>query len=724
MASEPTAASDQERQLDEVIASYLEAEESGQALDPETLLSRHPELAAGLRQFFANREQLDRLAAPLRSLVQSPGAEEVSPPGDLAVDFGGYTLLTVLAQGGMGVVFKARQKSPNRLVALKSIRADRLASDSDVRRFRNEAETVANLDHPHIVPIYEVGEANGQLYFSMKLMEGGSLGEHLRQFQNDPKAAARLLITIARAVHHAHQRGVLHRDLKPSNILLDTRGQAHVSDFGLAKRVGLDATLTDTGAIVGSPSYMAPEQARGKKGTTTTATDVYGLGAILYAVLAGRPPFQDDTPLDTLAQVQGREPERLSGLNRHVDRDLETICLKCLEKEPNRRYASAEAVADDLERWLAGKPIAAQSVGRLEQLWRWCKRNRALAVAVSLISFAMCAVTVMSILFAIREAAHAQLLKEEKEQTEAALDKAKTHRLLEEETGRRAMDSFGTIIGHWDPRAVQSREQLVRAQLESLLTAERFYKWLIDEENPDPAVRMRTSRAYLGLAKICSVRNDPEREEYYHSKWRATVDQLVTDYPDDAGFAREIAGRFFTSGALAHLRGNATQAHEHFGRAAAQYRRVLALNPDIHALDGVAWFLVNCPDETFRDIPLALTIAQEILPRQPRNDNLWFLLAISQYRSGLWHEAIATADKAAKLFETPDPWSLLAAAASHHKLGEPAEARRKFAQADAFIRRERSGEWPLEKFRSEVALVLGVSQAAGHPADKSPRTRR
>jgi WD40 repeat protein len=392
--------------LAEVVTAYLKALEAGQVPDPEQWLRRYPELASQLAEFFAGQEQLDRLAAPLRALAPAPPGEPKEPPGaarqatpapgDTAVSapqsrersFGDYELLEEVARGGMGIVYKARQLSLNRIVALKMILTGQLAFPVEVQRFRSEAEAAAYLDHPHIVPIYEVGEHQGQPYFSMKFIEGGSLGQEnvaRRGAENaetsplrSPRLCAQLLATVARAVHYAHQRGILHRDLKPGNILLDAQGQPYVTDFGLAKRVEGDSSLTQSGAIVGTPSYMAPEQAAGDK-HLTTAADVYSLGAILYELLTGQPPFRAETPLDTLIQVRQQEAVRPRVLNPRVERDLETICLKCLEKEPQRRYGSAEALAEDLERWLKGEPIVARQSGAWERAVKWAKRRPAVA---------------------------------------------------------------------------------------------------------------------------------------------------------------------------------------------------------------------------------------------------------------------------------------------------------------------------------------------------------
>jgi tetratricopeptide (TPR) repeat protein len=287
----------------------------------------------------------------------------------------GYEILAELGRGGMGIVYQARQIALNRMVALKVVKSAEFASEAELIRFQNEAEAVARLDHPHIVPIYEVGQAAGQRYFSMKLVPGSSLDKRLGDFTLDVKASARLVATIAEAIHHAHQRGILHRDLKPANILIDDRRQPHITDFGLARQIESESGLTHSGYPVGTPSYMSPEQVKGEKGSFTTATDVYGLGSILYALLTGHAPFVGSSLVETLDKVRGDAPEPPARLNARVSRDLEIICLKCLEKDPQRRYPSAQALADDLKRWLGGEPIEARPVGLATRTWMWCWRN-------------------------------------------------------------------------------------------------------------------------------------------------------------------------------------------------------------------------------------------------------------------------------------------------------------------------------------------------------------
>jgi eukaryotic-like serine/threonine-protein kinase len=397
--------SEREERLDAAIAAYYQALESGQPVDRAAFLAGYPDLADELTSFLNDKAAFERRAgatvpAPAEAPTLAPAAPQGSPAGPSGPEtvryFGDYELLAEIARGGMGVVYRARQVSLNRPVALKMILAGQLASATDVQRFHAEAEAAGNLDHPHIGPIYEVGTHEGQHYFSMKLVAGSSLASVGRAWagtRQGRRRIAELVATIAHAVHHAHQRGVLHRDLKPSNILLDAEDRPHVTDFGLAKRVTSDSRLTQSNSIAGTPAYMAPEQAAGKKGLTV-AVDVYGLGAVLYELLTGRPPFQAETPFDTLRQVLEDEPARPRDVNPAIEPDLETICLKCLRKEPERRYGSTQDLALDLQRFLDDEPILARSAGAVERVARWCRRNPALAGAGMTVLLLLVAVAV------------------------------------------------------------------------------------------------------------------------------------------------------------------------------------------------------------------------------------------------------------------------------------------------------------------------------------------
>jgi WD40 repeat protein len=399
--------SEREDCINEAIASYLEQAAAGSPPEREAFLEHYPDLVDELRAFLDDHGRFARAAGRTEDLAREPetlGATSIHPALATVRYFGDYQLLAEIARGAMGVVYRARQVSLNREVALKMILAGQLASADDVARFRREAEAAAHLDHPHIVPIYEVGEHEGQHYFAMKLVEGGSLAAKAAELVASPRRAAALLARVSRAVHYAHQHGILHRDLKPSNVLLDGEGTPYVSDFGLAKRIEGDSGLTQSGAIVGTPSYMAPEQAAARK-DVSTATDVWSLGAILYELLTGRPPFRAATPLDTLLQVLEREPDRPRLLNPRADRDLETVCLKCLEKDPGKRYSSAEALAVDLERWTRGEPIEARPVGRVERAWRWCRRNPAVAALSAAAAALLVAVAIVSSVGYVRTAA-------------------------------------------------------------------------------------------------------------------------------------------------------------------------------------------------------------------------------------------------------------------------------------------------------------------------------
>jgi serine/threonine protein kinase/tetratricopeptide (TPR) repeat protein len=299
-------------------------------------------------------------------------------------DVGDYELLQEIGRGAQGVVYRARQKSLNRAVALKIIGLGHWASEAHVKRFRLEAEAAAKLDHPSIVPIHEIGESDGSCYFSMQLIEGRPLEEVVKRQPMPVRVATELVAKLARCVHYAHERGILHRDIKPGNILLDAKGEPHLTDFGLARLVETESTVTRTTEALGTPSYMAPEQAQGNNGQLTSATDVYGLGAVLYHLLTGQPPFAGGTTYETIRLLLDTEPRQPRLLNSKISRDISTICLKSLEKDPQRRYSSALGLAEDLERWLKHEPIQARRTGVLIRANKWMRRQPAIAALIAL----------------------------------------------------------------------------------------------------------------------------------------------------------------------------------------------------------------------------------------------------------------------------------------------------------------------------------------------------
>ena len=319
----------------------------------------------------------------------APDTKKAARAVELLGELGDYELLEEVGRGGQGVVFRARQKSLNRTVALKVISLGQWASKAHLKRFRLEAEAAASLEHPGIVPIHEVGERDGSCYFSMKFVEGGQLDEVVRRVPMSIRQAAELIAKVARTVHYAHEHGILHRDIKPGNILLDAKGEPHLTDFGLARLVETESTITRTLEVLGTPSYMAPEQAVGNNAAVSSATDVYGLGAVFYQLLTGQPPFAGGTTYETIKLLLDTEPRQPRLLNPKIDRDLSTICLKCLEKDPKRRYSSALALAEDLERWLKHEPILARHTGIFTRGKKWVRRNPTSALlAASLVALA------------------------------------------------------------------------------------------------------------------------------------------------------------------------------------------------------------------------------------------------------------------------------------------------------------------------------------------------
>jgi len=381
----------EDKQAIDLLDDYLSRLQAGERPDRDQLLREHPDLAPALEHL----ELMEGIASDLFEGPRPPTPTD-TPTLDATIpfastgpqtpgDFGSYELLEEIGRGGMGVVYKARQKGLDRTVAIKMILAGHLASPEHVRRFRAEARAAAGLRHPHIVDIHEVGQLHGRHYFVMEHIDGVSLAQRIASEPLGVEAAVRLIEQVARAVGHLHGQGIVHRDLKPSNILLDVDERPFVTDFGLAKVFAPGAEMTSTGAILGTANYMAPEQASGHSAEAAPASDVYSLGAILYELLTGRPPFQEDNPFDTLMQVLSREPTLPRQLNRRIPRALEMICLKCLSKSPDDRYGSADQLADDLEHFRRREPLVARPPSVVQRLASWSRREPALAARLAVL---------------------------------------------------------------------------------------------------------------------------------------------------------------------------------------------------------------------------------------------------------------------------------------------------------------------------------------------------
>lgn len=401
MTSHAADSSAHDDRVNEAIAAYLQAVEAGQIVERDAWLAGHPEIAAELALFLDDCDRFAAAVKPVAPPIDSRHAETLGENQTGAAGpigrFSDYELLEELARGGMGVVFRARQVSLNRIVAVKMILAGQLASNDDKRRFLAEAEAAASLQHPNIVAIHEVRVQDEQHYFSMDFIDGTSLAAIARDAPITAERAAAYVRTIADAIAYAHDRGILHRDLKPSNVLIDRDDRPRITDFGLAKKLEGGPELTSTGQILGTPAYMPPEQAAGRHEEIGPASDVYALGAILYELLCGRAPFRGETPLETLKRVLEEEPIAPRLLNSKLPRDLETICLKCLQKDPRRRYPSAQELAQDLASFQAGEAIRARPPGAAERAGRWFRKQRR-SVAVAIVTAGLAAVVLGSTL--------------------------------------------------------------------------------------------------------------------------------------------------------------------------------------------------------------------------------------------------------------------------------------------------------------------------------------
>ncbi|TWU56526.1 Serine/threonine-protein kinase PrkC [Rubripirellula tenax] len=630
----------------------------GHTTRPDADAESHDGRALGVTLSVRSTVQAGDLDDTVDTLDESAGPRvlPVRTASKVLADFGDYELLDEIARGGMGVVFRAKQKSANRVVALKRILAGRFASDEEVQRFYAEAESAARLDHPNIVPVFDVGVESGHHYFSMGFVDGQSLNANIHQGPTPVRRAAQLVETIASAVGYAHDQGVIHRDLKPANVLLSRDGVPRVTDFGLAKQVGSSRDLTATGQIMGTPSYMPPEQASGQTATVGPAADIYALGAILYALLTGRPPFQAASAIETIRQVLEEEPLSPSTLNADVDRDLETICLKCLQKDSVQRYATAGELGDELSRYLSGEPIHARPVSRVERTWRWCKRNRLVAGLMAGIGFSLVIGICLSTYFAMLANARArraqegtqiavatletmintlqtglaripaarelrqQLLRDSLSDLQRVSGEVKSQARVDLSTAK-VLTSLGLIFSEFGDDEGKSMSAEARDHLQRSVA---IYQQLRNQ-NDKPSLKRLHANALNQLGNLFINDNQIDSAETSLTQSIDLFQSLLADDPDNETIAYESTYPINNLGDIDAIRGNFEAALVHFETAVAMHRRLRSdTGENLRRLEGLADSLMRAGDAC-HDLK--------------RNDGALRYFAESKDLSRRWYEA-------------------------------------------------------------------------------------
>lgn len=587
-------------------------QQRGATVVPETLQRRFPGYESEVRQLFGLTSAVEEGSADQSQQTLVPGdgsGHAVADVADQSVSkqgrLGDYELLSELGRGGMGVVYKARQCSLNRLVALKTVIAGTGAGREDILRFRNEAEAAANLRHPGIVGVYEVGECEGRHFYSMEFIEGHDLSRLIRQNSLPGQQAAGYVRQLADAVQYAHERGVLHRDLKPQNVLLDAAGVLRITDFGLAKRVHADSQLTGDFSIMGTPSYMPPEQADPRCGRAGPWSDIYALGAVLYELLTTRPPFRADNPLETMRQVLQEEPIAPRLLNPRIAKDLETICLKCLEKAPSRRYESAQALSAELTRFLEGRPILARPLGRAQRLWRLCRRHPRESMLTGL---------VVSAIVAGVAGVGWQWLR-----AEANLQRAtRNFDLL-----GRAADEMLVVVEEWVTRTPPRSE----AQQQKLYSSLKLFETFLQEEPANRAAQMRLAETHLRVAEIRRLLRQ-QAQALHHYRESVRIYHELSESGSDAGVQLALAGALDWLGNMEREGERPEVAAVAFEEALQIQRKLAAGSASGQVLGSLAKTLYNRgllrlqnsdPGGSERDFVESIAVSERALQEVPAN---------------------------------------------------------------------------------------------------------
>jgi tetratricopeptide (TPR) repeat protein/tRNA A-37 threonylcarbamoyl transferase component Bud32 len=763
LARQPGLEADAETVLHLIYNEIVLRTEAGESPRCEEYLHRFPHLAEQLELQFELEGVL--LPGPRPRPDGSETTPGVSPSPPSATDrpgIPGYSIVGELGRGGMGVVYRARQERLNRTVALKMILAGEHAPPEAGIRFLGEAEAVARLHHPNIVQVHAFGEHDGRPYLEMEYVAGGSLADRLDGTPWSAREAARLVETLARAIQEVHRLGVVHRDLKPANVLLATDGTPKIADFGLAKWLDVESGLTRTDHVVGSPSYMAPEQAEGKAGAVGPAADVYALGAILYELLTGRPPFRAATALETLEQVKSAEPVSPRRLRPGLPRDLETVCLKCLRKEPARRYDSASDLAEDLRRFGEGEPIRARPVGALEWAWRWCRREPAqAALAAALVAgFLGVATQWWRAERHLRREVDAhrasQVAHAREQEAHAREQEARRRAEARFRLGMEAVDGYSALAREdelqKDPRMEGLRKRLLGSAL-------KFYTELQAslEADPTPQALHDLSKAYVRVGQIQEELGSMHEALAAFRRALATSEALAATQPANLQFRSALASAHFGIGFALRAMGRLGEAMRSFERSLAIEEGLVLDDPtEVQFQKDLAWALHNLgelqvqtgrPDEGVRSHERVLAIREALTrvdPASPslKSDLAWGLIDLGGAldAAGFPDEALRRAYRAAadleelaRVFPSEVDYRYRLAqclriiGTVQHRAGAP-EAGRSVERSLAIgeeLARDFPNSYSFQRGLAHSALSLStVRAAAGRPGEALASIRR
>jgi serine/threonine protein kinase/Tfp pilus assembly protein PilF len=704
----------------------------GERPDPEEYARRHPRIAALLREVL-----------PALQLIRLPPGGAAAEPDGLAGTLGDFRIVREVGRGGMGVVYEAQQISLGRRVALKVLPFAATLDARQLQRFKNEAQAAALLHHPNIVPVYAVGCERGVHYYAMQFIDGQSLAEVIADLRAagagapapaadartpDPapstrpsalltersarggeyfRAVARLGVQAALALEHAHQLGVVHRDVKPGNLLLDAEGRLWVTDFGLA-RCQAGPGVTVSGDLVGTLRYMSPEQALGRRGVVDQRSDVYSLGATLYEALTREPAYPGGDRAELLRQIARGEPRPPRRVSPSVPAGLETVVLKAMAQEPDRRYATAQELADDLGRFLEHRPVRAKRATALERAAKWARRHRPAVTAAAALATACLLITTAAVW--VEKGRTEAALGEARGQSERALRgeaEARAQRRRAEANFEKALTGATRILTHLDPRpgAPPPEGPALHRALED--EGLRFFRQFIDEGSPDPAVRFESGRAYALMATVYCARGEAPQSQAMMRKAFALLEGLVAAYPAEAAYRKELLKAHYLMGLLHTSLKQPAEAREEYARTAELHRLALAHDPDAGELNHFAWFLVDCPDPALRDPAEAVALARRAVGLAPEAAAYWNTLGVAHYRAGAWADAAAALERSVALGAGGDPsdWFFLAMAAWH--LGDRPRAERWYGKAARTLGQTVALPEYWLRYRAEAEALMG-----------------